>query len=374
MDRNILPVLAKPVASFSVYQKGSPYYDGLVEVCKNYHLKITSVDLETILSSPVEMFDPLVLEVGDIHLFNHLHAVLAPRRIIFAHDIGESVLYMPRVSIVAADTAVSTEMMVRYMHSMGRKKIALFAIKTTHFDSIMMQEVYKGICQRCGFMYSDDDVFWDGGSLQACTAQFIEKCEEYNGVICTNIQSAVFLIAELKRKSIRVPEDLYVTAAGYQGMPLGKYCNGGITRVEFDGKLIGKEIANTFITLKKKPHVMAAHCLMRSKLVIGGNTNVEFKDSDTFMAKKAGATPPVMTNDVFYNDANALERMMRDCDELDIKILQLIRQNESIMDIADTLFMSRRTVSYRLSRMLENSKTKTREELFQKMDFLGVTL
>ncbi len=69
-----------------------------------------------------------------------------------------------------------------------------------------------------------------------------------------------------------------------------------------------------------------------------------------------------------YSDLSAqrllkLEKMLGSCDENDFKILKGIREGKTYSQLAEELFMSEKTVSYRVTSMRNIMGISTKEEL-----------
>lgn len=77
-----------------------------------------------------------------------------------------------------------------------------------------------------------------------------------------------------------------------------------------------------------------------------------------------------LTENIFKVDADileiqALEKLLRLCDETDIKLLKIISESKTYAGIGDSLYISEGAIKYRLKRMLNGSGIDSVERILK---------
>ncbi len=242
--------------------------------------------------------------------------------------------------LINHDTA--TRECIDYFNLCGRKSIALFGvntnsyadtIKTNYFDS---EDIYR----------IDENT-----SLSDCFDQLTQS-KSYNAVLCTNYASAVYLIAKLKNRDMKIPEDVYIVT--YGDSVLGKSIEPTITTITLDHKALGIQAVQLYRYIYKSTEPVTVTATVPCRIIPAAST--EFK---------AFSSPPLLSIanesfDRFSSDKDIsaiqkLEKLLREADIIDLKIIDLLRTKESIAKVAEKLYFSESSIKYRIKKMLAAS-------------------
>lgn len=108
---------------------------------------------------------------------------------------------------------------------------------------------------------------------------------------------------------------------------------------------------------------VAISCKLNTKNVGGEPLKRQKYEEHTFTDSGEG-----LWNDYFYEDEKVqrllkLETLLRDCDELDLALLEAIKNEKTDEQIADEVWLSSRAVRYRISKMMKKADMQGRSEI-----------
>ena len=265
----------------------------------------------------------------------------------------QSNLLAENYSNVLVDYREGMRQAQEYLETAGKTKTALFAINPASSTDQIKKEYFLWAGKR------EEDIIYNNGSLEACFKSF--KGEKYDSVICANDIAAYFLMNNLLKNGIKIPKDLYVVSFG--DSLLSQKGNITLTTVSVDHTKLGREALHAYSYLYRRDEGVRVSIYVTPKLNVRSSTNNEKHKSN---ASKNETVTTVI--DPMYSDAAAqrllrLEKMLASCDENDFKILECIKAGKTYGQIADVLFMSEKTVSYRVTALRNIMGFSTREEL-----------
>ena len=234
-------------------------------------------------------------------------------------------------------------------------------------------EGLKRVCRSLGMPFDDNDIFLFNGDVMECEDRFVERCDEYDAVICANDVSGLQLLRSpklLARK--RIPEDLYVIS--YGNTLLSRLCQPSLTTISLDYRQVGSIAVDNALYLRKNPDISCQHTTVRSKITLGASTNYEevsLRGADMTPRFEVDTSVPSADDYIaFYKDATAsrvllVEGLLNELDKLSLYILLMLLRGYHKSRLMDALYISESTYKYRLRKICAAAGVKTRGELME---------
>lgn len=248
-------------------------------------------------------------------------------------------------SCVLIDHDSATEECIEYLKSCGRKKIALYGINNNSYADMIKVKYFK-----------DKDVYYCAGKngMESCFNSFVSNIGYYDAAVCSNYISAVYLMHNLKNKGIDVPKDLFVAA--YGDSVIGKSFKPSLTTITLDHEQLGIQAVNLCRFLAFSDGDVSAAVRIPGRIVPAESTQYIAYKKSVIQQKSNKLTENIFKVDADILEIQALEKLLRLCDETDIKLLKTISENMTYAGIGDSLYISEGAVKYRLKRMLSGSE------------------
>ena len=266
----------------------------------------------------------------------------------------QSSLSADNYSNVLVDYRKGMAQVIKYLSALGKHSTALFAINPASSTDQIKKEYFLSVALK-----SEDDIIYNNGSLDECCEKF-GKGEKYDSVICANDVAAYCLMNYLRKKGISIPGDIYVVSFG--DSLLSQLGSPSLTTISVDHTRLGRQALHAYSYLYKRSNGI------RTSVYVTPVLNVRESTDNRKVSLKERVTVGTTVNDPMYSDATAkrilnLETMLASCDENDFKILKSINEGKTYSTISEELFMSEKTVSYRVSCMRSILGCSTKEEL-----------
>lgn len=231
----------------------------------------------------------------------------------------------------------------------GKKKTALYAINSNSYaDSVKAR------------YFNTEDIYYSAG-LEKCYDTFLPNIRKYDSVICSNYISAVSLSTRLKHDGISVPDDLFIISFG--DSLLGCSISPDITEITLNYEQLGVQAVMLYTYLKKQKLDLNMTVYVPCELIPRKSTNyIECSQEGT------NYNPISSIGTYFLDDSEAvkiqsLEKMLRYCEDIDIKLINALLQGRSYAQLADESFLSEGALKYRMKRLLKSSGISSVNEL-----------
>lgn len=244
-------------------------------------------------------------------------------------------------SYVLIEHNLATKEALKYLKSCGREKCALYAVNLNSYADTVKAGYFK-----------KEDIFINSGKtgMEDCFEKFIKRAENYDAVICTNYISAIYLMHRLKETKFKVPEDLFVLT--YGDSVLGKMFKPSLTTITLKHELLGVWAVDLCRMLSLSAEAGSITVNIPCKIISAQSTdNILYKENEDFGELKSDLDN-VFALDLNILEIQALEKLLRICDETDLKMLNRICKKSSYAEIAEELFMSESSVKYKIKRLL----------------------
>lgn len=245
-----------------------------------------------------------------------------------------------------------------YLEQAGCKRTALLGVNRS---SIADREKEKTILA----LHKDNcDVFVCRESLSLCVDEFLDchAQNNFNGVLCVNDTVAIYLINRLKKRGIRVPEDIMVVGIG--NSILGQRHDIPLTSVNFDYCEMGKQAVRLWRFVRKNIASARTTLSLPCELIVRGSTgNLAPQEQDIVPDYDFGDG-----NEAYYFDPDVqsiirAEAFLGECDDIDRDILYCLTENLTYSEMADKLKLTDRAIKYRVAKMIKNFGAEKREDI-----------
>ncbi len=247
---------------------------------------------------------------------------------------------------------------IYYLEQAGCSRTALLGVNRS---SIADREKEKTILS----MNKDNcDVFICRESLALCVDEFLNEYTEkqYNGVLCVNDTVAIYLINRLKKRGIRVPEDIMVVGIG--NSILGQRHDIPVTSVNFDYCEMGRQAVRVWRFVRKTIASARMTLSLPCELIVRGSTgNFALQEPSTVADYDFSDG-----NEAYYFDPDVqsiirAEAFLGECDDIDRDILYCLTENLTYCEMADKLKLTDRAIKYRVAKMIKNFGAEKREDI-----------
>ncbi len=262
-------------------------------------------------------------------------------------------------SCVSSEPQEATDYILRSLREDGRHTPALYGCNPESYSDLARKECFLS---NPVFRVSENDIFYNAGSLSKCFSHFAEKAGHYDSVICVNSYAALHLVRNLRTGNIG--SDIRITAFG-DTMLTRRFCP-ELDTVSAQYEEFGRAALAVCKLLSGNPELDAVSVTVKWKISSGVRTGLppaSFADS-----------PPVTptADEQFYHDSELsdmlkLENMLNSCGETELRILDLALAGESNEAIAAKCFLSENTVKYHIKKLRTMCGCKTKEELLRRL-------
>ena len=257
---------------------------------------------------------------------------------------------------------------VEYCIADGRRNMALFGVRPdlSGGDREKTQLFLQKAREYC---LTEPRVCCLGNSLDACIDEFI-TCffdNSIDAVICANDTIAILLIQEMLKNGIRIPDDLYVFGVG--NSPVGQWLGVPLISLKVDYFEMGKQAVRLWRYLYRDGMNVDITVSVFCQL----NVQNAKMDALTQQADKEDAVERICAHcrdwdDFFYEDERVnrllkLEALLRECDEVDLALLEAVKNGKTDESVADEIYLSSRAVRYRFSKLIKKAGVQDRGQL-----------
>ena len=336
--------------------------DSLRQSCRKKRLTLRTVDdpgqLDRLAEKPVSVLVICSQNNWTRHTVNELQ-----RRHIMPVLLGVlPSLFGDSVSGIIMARRVLIGKVMDYFVSCGRRRMALVGVNRNAGNDNVKTEAFLQISREMGLPATEEDVYPIDPDILNCVTACLSRAERYDGVICSNDYVAAVLLAQAAARGIAVPGDLYVIGLG--DTMIGRYTQPTLTTTTYDEYFeMGRQAVNIWQIFSENPSLNSIIISVSTEIIPRGST--AFSQPRSKLPPLPDTPPPDITignaNQVMHN----LENCLRNCDDLDIRILRAILSGLSIEQIESSLFLAHSSLHYRLRRIYQLANVERRSELEQ---------
>jgi len=271
-------------------------------------------------------------------------ALLAPLAIHPILSVTESEIKFSRIySQVCGDVDTATKELVEFLHKNGKRRIALLGSSEKSAAGKNKEHMLYRHADAENFA-----VFHDKGNLLQSFKDFLAEKDSFDAVVCTNDHQTIALIEFLQAMGAYDPS-LYIVSHG--DTFLSRLYGDGVSTISTSFYACGKSLVEA--------HMLRLKYSWSSVMI---RVPCEFK--------KRGSTsgnavyPPVDFVPEYANQIvlGRLESLLASSDMINLKLIYGLMSNYSYERMSDLCFLSAGAIKYRIQRIRETLKCKSRED------------
>jgi DNA-binding LacI/PurR family transcriptional regulator/DNA-binding CsgD family transcriptional regulator len=254
------------------------------------------------------------------------------------------------------------ENMVHYFYSCQRRRLALVGSNPNSNNDQIRCQAFLSATQFLGLEVTAADIYSAATDLDAAIELFFARLDarRYNGVICTNDYVAGCLLERARQHQVAVPDRLYVAGSG--NMLLGCCSSPTLTSSTLNYYEMGAQSVTIWDLLRKNPALTAIAMTLPGELIYRGSTAfmpppppINFTDQSAPPQAESPGGPTT-------HPIRKFENCLIQCDALDFKIINGVRQGSTYENLANDLYVSEGTIRYRLKKLFAATGVANRAE------------
>ncbi len=260
-------------------------------------------------------------------------------------------------STVSSDVFGALKTAMELLHANKKTKVALYGINPDSKSDAMRQNAFLT------FGGSKHDVFYNNGLLLECFNAFYPHIEHYNAVICANEFAAVSLVHRLKIMEFPIKN---ISIISCTDSLLCKNFSPSITSLAVRFDSFGKAAIALHETLSKNIVFSTINCLIDYTVchretpadidasILPSKTNFFDSESDVNIYKDPELTELI-----------AVDTFLRNCekDPLDLKIIKMLEEKQTVEVISEKTFFSVSAIKYRIKNLCKLFRVEKISEL-----------
>lgn len=262
-------------------------------------------------------------------------------------------------SCVSSELQEAMDYILKSLKQDGRQYPALYGCNPEAYSDLARKECFLS---NPVFHVSENDIFYNVGSLSKCFSHFSEQAEHYDSVICVNSYAALHLVRNLRE--LNIGSKIRITAFG-DTMLTRRFCP-ELDTVSAQYEEFGRAALSVCKMLSNDPELNAVSVTVKCRISSGEKAELP---ASPFTSSPS--TAPT-ADEQFYHDRELsdmleLENMLNNCGETALRILDLALAGESNDSIAAKCFLSENTVKYHMKKLRTMCGCKTKEELLSRL-------
>jgi DNA-binding LacI/PurR family transcriptional regulator/DNA-binding CsgD family transcriptional regulator len=250
---------------------------------------------------------------------------------------------------------------IEYLEKMGKKQPALIGLNPSSDADHKKAEIFQTVMKEKGI--EPVFVFCSEAGLEESIADIAQTALKNgtDGFICANDTAAIFTISCLREDGIPVGVETPVIGMG--NSYLGIHSDPPLTTVDFDYYSLGAEAVRLYEFLCRDIRGADVRLRLPANLVVRDSTGgIPFQRRDNSDHFLDGNQPEYFSGNR-VRSLIMLENELQTCDKTDREIIFSVANGATYEQISERLFLSERTVKYRLSHILGRLNLHGKAEL-----------
>lgn len=272
---------------------------------------------------------------------------------------------VPDLPCAVSSVSFALEYTVRdcldYMRQLGKNKTMLIGLNPISDADHKKAAIFQNYIHKNNI--SGHCLFCENASLEESIVGSLEEVL-HNGtdsLICSNDTTAILSLKYLKKHDIAIGENFPVIGMGNSF--LGSHTSPKLTTVDFDYFSLGEEAVRLFDFLQNNAHHAHVQMQIPASLLVRDSTgNVPYTPQNAMHHHAEKQLSNYFGGDL-VGKLIMLENELQHCSEIDREIIFGTSDGETYSQLAERLFMSERSLKYRLSHILKRLHLKNKSEL-----------
>ena len=254
-----------------------------------------------------------------------------------------------RYHLICADIRSAAEKLKEAFASAGRTKIALYG---ANYSADLDKDRSAIFAQ---LISEPSDIYTNTGNLETCFRSFQPKAAFYDAVICVNGYAAISLVKKLERENPVLLEKLVIVSCE-EVLRHSKY-NQWISLVDLNLESYGATAMAVMEMTSLRSDISTITVRMNAKVC-------------EIPEKAEAGYDSIMESPEFFEDPEIIhmakiEQLLRDADDMDHHIIDMLLSNAKYSEIADSCYMTEGNVKYRVKKYMSICDCKTKKELLE---------
>ncbi len=266
------------------------------------------------------------------------------------------------ISYVTVDRADAMKDNVLALIQAGATDLALLGINPAISTDIQFMNGWlEGINEKKDKV-KKQKVFYSNNDLLEAVHSFCEQAREYNAVCCANDYVAIFLLPELRKKGIKVPDNLMVMGLGSQ--EISRYTMPSLSTIKTSLRKMGSRAVSIYKLLADDKSLASLSCIIEHECQYRDSTPDSISLPQPSLSSDIDFTPLInKPYEQGLSDIWHIANAYANTDETDRNILRGINSGMSYNQIAETYYLSDSGLRYRLNKLYRATHVNSKEEL-----------
>ncbi|MBQ2863219.1 MAG: hypothetical protein IJE84_03500, partial [Clostridia bacterium] len=264
------------------------------------------------------------------------------------------------VSFITMDYEDALDKLIHYFESIGRSRTALFSVNPDSATDQSKRSAYLSAKPT----HKEEDIYYFQATLDEVCRQLYDNIDRYDSVICTNHISEIVLSKFLSEQGYRIPEDMHIAVFGDSEVERGDRMIEN-TLIRIKPKEAGKLAVRSVRLLSNYPELSRVSFSICCDIITkDGVIDLSSNKPHPLQKEKIGNAP----SSADVSSALIHEKILCNCDRVDIEILKGIIKHESYAKIASRVHISENTIGYRIKRLMQFAGATSKEEMIEALD------
>lgn len=239
---------------------------------------------------------------------------------------------------------------IDYLVSAGRKRIAFIGSEDNDINDNIRKQAFISAMKALNLSVQERDIFSDDDGSSSCIERFLKFSGEYDGAICVNDKVGVELIVSAGIAGVKIPYDLFVLGSG--DFQISRASKPSLSTSTLDFYKLGLLAVDIYNVLCKNADIDRVQITLPCEILVRESTaNFPYRPENKNNKLSVIDENKSDEDKSFGQYLLDIEMGLRNCEDIDLKMLSEVGKGSSIASIAEALFMSVGTVNYRLKKI-----------------------
>ena len=251
---------------------------------------------------------------------------------------------------------------IAYLEQLGKKHPVLVGLNPSSDADHKKATVFRDYAEKQELR--DSIYFCEHAGLEESISEYVDKALSLgaDAMICSNDTTAILAISCLKKRGIPVGENYPVLGMGNSF--LGMNASPSLTTVNFDYYTLGREAVRLYEYKLNSANGVIAHVRIPAELIVRDSTGgIQFDNKEISFNIGNQNLPDYFSGNLVSN-LIMLENDLQHSDPIDREIIFGMARKETYSQLAGRLYLSERTLKYRLSHILKRLGLRSKSELY----------
>lgn len=250
---------------------------------------------------------------------------------------------------------------ISYLEQLGKKHLVLVGLNPSSDADHKKAKVFREHADNTWI--SDPVFFCEHAGLEESISEYVKKVLALgaDAMICSNDTTAILAISYLKKHNVAVGKEYPVLGMGNSF--LGMNASPSLTSVNFDYYALGREAVRLYEYQLHSESGVISHVRIPTELIIRDSTGAIPFNNRKIAVDIGNQNLPDYFGGNLVSRLIMLENDLQHSDPIDREIIFGTARGETYTQLANRLYLSERTLKYRLSHILKRLGLHSKSEL-----------